>query len=158
MGKAVFCKGRRAPYGPIAPAPGSPGHAPEVHAGNMAAAAGSLWTLCSLCRLLLFLSQLYILSGGGEFEAGGFRQLGGGRVRGAVGSVCAEPRADGCGASWPEGVNARDSAWAAELDPIPPFGPQLPGESNRCRPRRRFAVIASCLLAVKPEVVVRVVA
>ncbi|XP_063105984.1 TM2 domain-containing protein 3 isoform X2 [Cavia porcellus] len=30
----------------------------------MAAAAGSLWTLCSLCRLLLFLSQLYILSGG----------------------------------------------------------------------------------------------
>lgn len=45
--------------------------APEVrHAGKMAAAAGWPAVLGRFCRVLLFLSQFYILSGGGEFKAG----------------------------------------------------------------------------------------
>lgn len=51
--------------------------APEVrHAGKMAAAAGRPGVLGRLCRVLLFLSQFYILSGGGEFTAGATSGLG----------------------------------------------------------------------------------
>ena len=50
-------------------------------AGKMAAAVVVLRPLCRLCRVVLFLSQFYILSGGGELRAGGPGTAGGGRVR-----------------------------------------------------------------------------
>ena len=59
------------PPGPASPRsarrPPRPGSAP---AGKMAAAGVLLRDLRRLCRVLLFLSQFYILSGGGELGAG----------------------------------------------------------------------------------------
>lgn len=102
-----------------------PARAPEVrHAGKMAAAAGRPAVLGRLCRVLLFLSQFYILSGGGEFTAGatsglglagwpggpprptGRGRRGGGALRPKSGrrSGDAPPRGDTWAASSPTGV------------------------------------------------------
>lgn len=68
---------------PIAPPPG-----PEVRTrtGKMEAAAEPLRSVRHLSRVLLFLSQCYILSGDGEFKAGGrIGRAGDKRVPGAAG-------------------------------------------------------------------------
>ena len=75
---------------PSGPAPSARAGAPPLarpraagreRAGKMAAAVVLLRPLCRLCRVVLFLSQFYILSGGGELRAGGPGTAGGGRVR-----------------------------------------------------------------------------
>lgn len=60
---------RRVPPPPLLSArrPPRPG---SVSASKMAGAGVLLWDLRRLCRVLLFLSQFYILSGGGELGAG----------------------------------------------------------------------------------------
>lgn len=48
-----------------------------MRAGKMAAAAVPLRGLGRLCRVLLFLSQFYVLSGGGELDSAGHAGSGG---------------------------------------------------------------------------------
>lgn len=107
---------------PTAPPPG-----PEVRTrtGKMEAAAEPLRSVRRLSRVLLFLSQCYILSGDGEFKAGGRTwRAGGTRAPGPAGGrrqTTGRPSPPGGGrAALQPGRKAPRSLAAVAQNPSPP--------------------------------------
>ena len=95
-------------------------------------------SLCRLCRVVLFLSQFYILSGGGELRAGGPGTAGRGRVREEGAGRCGRVRrglppplgslGDPKPRAWNwEGPGARPGAWSCVPAPRLVPGARRPG-------------------------------
>lgn len=100
---------------------------PEVRrAGRMAAVAGPLGVLGSLCRVLFFLSQCCVLSGAGELQAGGHPSLAGGRGTPGPRRSVREGRAERRGEGW--------RGAAAHVWRVLAAGPGAPGLAGTLEP------------------------